>query len=78
MFSKTQRNKIEHDFDAKCALLVKEDILQPDQARVLKKLHEYRNETYHRDELRPATLASTNEIYVYLVCSMMIAMPCTA
>ena len=75
VFSKTQRNKIEHDFDAKCALLVKEDILQPDQARVLKKLHEYRNETYHRDELRPATLASTNKIYIYLVCSMMIAMP---
>jgi hypothetical protein len=75
VFSKTQRNKIEHDFDAKCALLVKEDILQPAQARVLKKLHEYRNETYHRDELRPATLAGTNKIYIYLVCSMMIAMP---
>jgi hypothetical protein len=75
VFSKTQRNKIEHDFDAKCALLVEQDILQPAQARVLKKLHEYRNETYHRDELRPATLASANRIYIYLVCQMMIVMP---
>lgn len=75
VFSKTQRDKIEHDFDAKCTLLVKQGILQPAQARVLKKLHEYRNETYHRDELRPPTLASTNKIYIYLMCQMMIAMP---
>lgn len=75
VFSKTQRNKIEKDFNAKCDLLVRENIIDVAQARVLKKLHEYRNETYHRDELRPATLASATGIYIYLVCTMMTTMP---
>jgi hypothetical protein len=75
VFSKTQRNKIERDFNAKCDLLVRESIIDVAQARVLKKLHEYRNETYHRDELRPATLASATRIYIYLVCTMMATMP---
>jgi len=75
VFSKTQRNKIEREFNAKCDLLVRENIIDVAQARVLKKLHEYRNETYHRDELRPATLASVNRIYIYLVCMMMATMP---
>ncbi|MBP2323374.1 hypothetical protein JOF56_003759 [Kibdelosporangium banguiense] len=75
VFSKTQRKKIEREFNAKCDLLVRENILDVAQARVLKKLHEYRNETYHRDELRPATLASATRIYIYLVCTMMTTMP---
>ena len=40
-------------------------------ARVLKKLHKYRNEAYHRDQLRLGTLMSAIKIYVYLVCSLM-------
>jgi hypothetical protein len=75
LFSKTQRRKIERDFNAKCDLLVRENLIDVAQARVLKKLHEYRNETYHRDGLRPATLASATRIFIYLVCMMMITMP---
>ncbi|OXM63146.1 hypothetical protein [Amycolatopsis vastitatis] len=75
VFSKNQRNKIEKEFDAKCNLLVRENILDVAQARVLKKLHAYRNETYHRDQLRPTTLASATRIYIYLVCTMMTTIP---
>lgn len=40
-------------------------------ARVLKKLHKYRNEAYHRDQLRVSTLEGAIKIYAYLVCSLM-------
>ncbi|UJW32447.1 hypothetical protein L3Q67_01270 [Saccharothrix sp. AJ9571] len=75
VFSKTQRRKIEREFNAKCDLLTREGIINATHARVLKKLHEYRNETYHRDELRPATLASATRIFIHLVCTMMTVMP---
>jgi hypothetical protein len=51
--------------------MVDHGILVGAQARVLKKLHKYRNDTYHRDELRPATLSSALKIYTYLVCTML-------
>jgi hypothetical protein len=38
--------------------------------RVLKKLHDYRNELYHRDHLRFATIQSACLIYFELVCSL--------
>ena len=40
-------------------------------ARVLKKLHKYRNKAYHRDQIRLGTLASATRIYAYLVCALM-------
>lgn len=69
--SSGQRKKIERDFNAKCDYLHQHDLLAAPQARILKKLHKYRNEIYHRDQLRPVTLASAAKIYIYLVCSMM-------
>ena len=69
--SSTRIKKIEHDFNAKCDYLRERGLLAAPQVRILKKLHKYRNETRHRDELRPATLASAAKIYIYLVCSMM-------
>ena len=75
VISKTRRKKIDREFDAKCDFLVEQDLLPEPQARALKKLHKYRNDTYHRDELRPATLANATAIYTYLICSMMSALP---
>ena len=69
--SNTRLKKIERDFNAKCDYLGQRGLLAGPQVRILKKLHKYRNETYHRDVLRPATLASAAKIYIYLVCSMM-------
>jgi hypothetical protein len=69
--SNTRRKRIDREFDAKCDFLREKGLLAASQVRVLKKLHQYRNETYHRDKLRPAVLASAAKIYIYLVCSMM-------
>ena len=69
--SPARQKKIDRDFDTKCNFLLQKTVLAPAQVRVLKKLHQYRNETYHRDRVRRATLASAARIYTYLVCTMM-------
>ncbi len=66
-----KRKKINRDFGAKCDYLVSLGMIAEPHARVLMKLHQYRNEAYHRDQLRLGTLASAVKIYVYLVCSLM-------
>jgi hypothetical protein len=66
-----QCKRIDRDFGAKCDYLVGIGVLAEPHARVLKKLHKYRNEAYHRDRLRLGTLASATRIYVYLVCTLM-------
>jgi hypothetical protein len=63
--------QIDRDFGAKCDYLLGLGVLAEPHARVLKKLHKYRNEAYHRDRLRLGTLVSATKIYVYLVCSLM-------
>jgi len=66
-----QRKKVNRDFSAKCDYLLELGLLPGPHARVLKKLHKYRNETYHRDRVRRATMESATRIYVYIVCTMM-------
>jgi hypothetical protein len=66
-----RRKKIDRDFGVKCDYLEGLGTLAGPHARVLKKLHKYRNEAYHRDQLRLGTLASATKIYAYLVCSLM-------
>jgi hypothetical protein len=73
--SHTQRKKIDRDFGAKCDYLSGLGVLAGPHARVLTKLHKYRNEAYYRDQLRLGTLASATRIYVYLVCSLMQHLP---
>jgi hypothetical protein len=70
-----QRKKIDRDFGTKCDYLTGLGMLAVPHARVLKKLHKYRNEAYHRDQLRLGTLASAVKIYTYLVCSLMREFP---
>jgi len=67
----TRRKKIDRDFGTKCDYLTDLGMLAVPHARVLKKLHKYRNEAYHQDQLRLGTLASAVKIYTYLVCSLM-------
>jgi hypothetical protein len=62
---------IDRDFGAKCDYLVGRGVLAEPRARVLKKLHKYRNEAYRRDRLRLGTLASASRVYVYLLCTLM-------
>jgi hypothetical protein len=70
-----QCRRINRDFGAKCDYLLDLGVLAEPHARVLKKLHKYRNEAYHRDRLRLDTLASATKIYVCLVCSLMQDLP---
>ena len=69
--------QIDRDFGAKCDYLLGLGVLAEPHARVLKKLHKYRNEAYHRDRFRLGTLASATKIYIYLVCSLMRDFPMT-
>lgn len=73
--SLAQWKKIDRDFGAKCEYLAGLGMLTQPHARVLKKLHKYRNEAYHRDQLRLGTLASAVKIYIYLVCALMRDLP---
>ena len=75
MISKTRARKIDREFDSKAEFLVERGLMDPTFTRVLAKLHAYRNAAYHRDELRPRTLLSAVQIYVYMVCQMMKALP---
>jgi hypothetical protein len=40
------------------------------EARVLKKLHGYRNELYHRDHMRPKTILSACLLYFDMTCTL--------
>lgn len=71
VLSATKRRELERNFDAKAEFLVARGDLPEAQSRVLKKLHAYRNEAYHRDQVRPGSLRSAVRIYSYLVCVML-------
>lgn len=73
--SKNQRKKIDREFDAKADYLVHHELVEATDARVLKKLHQYRNEAYHRDQVRQSTLETAVGIYFWLACHLFAALP---
>jgi hypothetical protein len=68
--SKTKRTKLERSFDAKAEYLVSEGRLDLVASRVIKKLHGYRNELYHRDRIRAVTVRTASLLYFGLACSL--------
>jgi hypothetical protein len=66
-----RQKRIEREFDSKAEYLVERSEIDHQTARVLKKLHQYRNETYHRDQLRSEVLDSAVTIYAVLTCDLM-------
>lgn len=70
VISKTKRTKLERSFDAKVNFLVENDRLDPVEGRVIKKFHGYRNELYHRDYIRAATVRTASLLYFQLACSL--------
>jgi hypothetical protein len=70
-----RRREIDRNFDAKADFLLSLGLLEPARVRVLRKLHKYRNEAYHRDHLRIGTLTSAVSIYTYIICMMMQDIP---
>lgn len=68
--SKTQRKKLEY-FAPKIDFLIRRDALPGELGPVLKALHEYRNETYHRDKHRLAVLRPAVLMYFDAACSVL-------
>ncbi|WP_328512862.1 hypothetical protein OHB25_59400 [Streptomyces mirabilis] len=62
---------LEHVFDEKALFLVRRGLLSQELAPVLKKLHQYRNETYHRDRRRPEILDPAVRIYFDVACTVL-------
>ncbi|MBH5143676.1 MULTISPECIES: hypothetical protein [Rhodococcus erythropolis group] len=63
--------KIESEFAPKVAYLQLNDVFSPSHAAVLRRMHLYRNEIYHDDKVRPATVEAAAKIYTYVVCDLM-------
>jgi hypothetical protein len=69
--SKTRRRKIDRDFNVKIDFLVEKNELPAVIGPVLKKLHTYRNDTYHRDEHRVDVLRTAVLIYFDAACTVL-------
>jgi hypothetical protein len=72
-----RKEKIEREFGPKVDLLVERKTpgLTRVVGRCLKKLHKYRNETYHLDKVRPEILNTAVAVYFYLCCELLAEMP---
>jgi hypothetical protein len=55
---RSARKELARSFDAKVDFIRDRGDIQETESRVLKKLHRYRNELYHRDRIRPETVRS--------------------
>ncbi|MDQ0375974.1 hypothetical protein [Cellulomonas humilata] len=69
--SKRRRSKIDREFAEKIDFLIGRGRLPNDLGPVLKKLHEYRNETYHRDHHRIEVIRPAVLVYVDAACTVL-------
>ncbi|GIJ62666.1 hypothetical protein [Virgisporangium aurantiacum] len=66
-----KRKKIDRVFGDKIDFLVERHLLPAEVAPALKKLHDYRNETYHRDQHRVEVLHPAVVIYFDIACTVL-------
>ncbi|NEN07761.1 hypothetical protein G3T36_18040 [Diaminobutyricibacter tongyongensis] len=69
--SKTQLSDIERDFTSKLQFLAWLGDLDEDLVSVVSRLHEYRNEMYHREKTRPEALRALVHLYAWLTAEFM-------
>lgn len=69
------RRELSRNFDASVDFIRGRGGIRETEARVLKKLHWYRNELYHRDRLRPETIRSACLLYFDLTCALFERLP---
>ncbi|MEU1365031.1 hypothetical protein ABZ454_02700 [Streptomyces sp. NPDC005803] len=69
--SKRKRKRINDNFGDKVDFLVEREKLPGDLAPVLRKLHDYRNETYHRDQHRVEVIRPAVLIYFDAACTVL-------
>lgn len=67
---KATRKRLANYFDPKVDFLQERGNIQPTESRALKKLHSYRNELYHRDQIRLETVRSACLLYFDLACTL--------
>ena len=72
---KSKRKDLARSFNIKVEFLQERDRIEPREGRVLKKLHAYRNELYHRDSIRAVTIRSACLLYLDIVCSLLEKLP---
>lgn len=73
--SPTQIQSIRRNFDDKLRFLAWDHKLSPDLVRVTSRLHEYRNEMYHREETRPDALRIAAHLYALILTQMLQSLP---
>ena len=68
--SRATRKELARSFDAKVDFIRDHGDVRETESRVLKKLHRYRNELYHRDRVRPETVQSACLLYFDMACTL--------
>jgi hypothetical protein len=64
------RRVLARSFDTKVDFLRERGDIPETDSRILKKLHKYRNELYHRDRVRPETVQSACLLYFDMACTL--------
>lgn len=70
-FSKGQITKIRRDFSEKLRFLAWRGDIPPAYVRAVSRLHEYRNEMYHREEVRPEALRIVTHLYALITAEFL-------
>lgn len=70
-FSKTQVRKVHNDFREKLRFLAWHGDIPEEYVGVVARLHEYRNEMYHREESRPEALRIVTHLYASVVAEFL-------
>lgn len=73
--SPRQIQSIRRNFDDKLRFLAWDNRISPDLVRVTSRLHEYRNEMYHREETRPDALRIAAHLYALILTQMLESLP---
>jgi hypothetical protein len=71
LISETRIRKIERSFEEKVDFLVERKRIAPQLGPLLKKLHRYRNEVYHRDKIRRGSILPAALIYFRVACMLL-------
>ena len=71
--SRTREKRVERDFNELVDFVFEQESwpLKPAFAGCVKVLHRFRNEVYHRDQVRPDVIAEAVTIYAYLVAHLL-------
>lgn len=70
-FSKTQVNSIDRNFEDKLRFLAWHGDIPIEYVSTISRLHDYRNEMYHREESRPQALRVVAHLYAYFVAEFL-------